>query len=369
MNTKLNQHGAVSLISVVIFATIITVLITAYLRSAVSQNNEAINYDFSTRAYYAAESGVQDATRLATEDKTTCTPIVPELATLGGDDFGLSYTCQLVSFTPRSLEGEVQPNGASMTVEIDPENNQNVANPTLVIRWSKQYEESELQSGAREALFPRDGTSPEFPPLSGWFAGGQDGNNGQPARPVHALLRAGVISHRDELFNRDGITQRVVFLNPIQEGHSSIATLNLAKSASIAEQQQQLMRNAACYSNNATTDESFDGYSCEMRIRLSGYDFSADKVYLHLGAIYKTADFSIELLDGADSVPLANAQYTVDVTGRAGQNVFRRIKQVVSLGGSAAHPGTDAALIAGEGICKQFALRADPNLFDPGCNP
>lgn len=364
MNTKLDQRGAVSLISVVIFATIITVLITAYLRSAVSQNNEAINYDFSTRAYYAAESGVQDASRLATVDKTDCDPIDQRLAQLGTDEFGLSYTCQLVDFTPQTLEGEVQPANNSVTLEVDPENNQNPADPTLVVRWSKQYSSAELQpTGAYEALFPRDGTVAEFPPISGWFAGGQEAN------PVHALLRAAVISHVDSRFDRSDISQRVVFLNPIQAGHSSITALNLNKGAGIAEQQEQLMRNAACYTNNADSGDGFKGYSCEMRIRLNNYNFSTEKVYIHIGAIYKSTNFAIELLDGNDSVPLANSQLTVDVTGRAGQNVFRRIKQTVSLGGYAGHEGPDAALIVGEGICKQFALRADPALFDPGCNP
>ena len=129
------------------------------------------------------------------------------------------------------------------------------------------------------------------------------------------------------------------------------------------------MRNAACYTNNADSGNGFDGYSCEMRIRLSGYNFSTEKVYVHVGAIYKSAGFSVELLDGSDSVPLANSQLTVDVTGKAGTNVYRRIKQTVNLGGYASHEGPDAALIAGEGICKQFALRADPSLFDQGCNP
>ena len=60
---RLNQSGAVAMISVVIFSIIITILVSAYARTIISQQREAINYDLSTRAYYAAESGVQDVIR------------------------------------------------------------------------------------------------------------------------------------------------------------------------------------------------------------------------------------------------------------------------------------------------------------------
>lgn len=368
----IDQRGAVSLISVVIFATIITILITAYLRAAVSQRSEALSYDFSTRAYYAAESGVQDAVRYAESnpgDKTDCNPDPTNtgLDILGGQEaFGLSYTCQLIKFNPDTLTGSVQPNNGSVTLGIDPEDDA-IANPRLVVRWSQRFENADIVSGEHEALVPRVTSDPKFPPIEQWRAGGT-------GRAVHALLRTAVVSHPDGAFTRDQIKQRVVFMNPTTAANADTSPAKVSEGDNVGEQQEELMHNATCYSNNKNdaipAGENMKNYSCKATIQLTGYNFGTQKVYIHVGAVYKSADFSVELVDATGaSVPLKNSQYIVDVTGKAGTDTFRRIKQTIKLGDYGVTSDLDAALVAGDGICKQFVLRADTTQYDQGCDP
>lgn len=365
MSKKLDQSGAVSLLSVVIFATIITVLITAYMRSAVSQQAESLAYDFSNRAYYAAESGVQDTLRVLKAypakqtNKTNCQPFVEgQGADFGYPGFGASYTCQLVAVDPKSLEGDVIPNSKSAMIQLKP--SVALSNPKIVLRWSQRF----TPSATRPALVPRGSSSPLFTPNDVWNAG-QD-----PNKPVHALLRVNLIAHPANSFARSDIKQRVVLLNPTSSSVSGAGNSTVKMADSTAEQQQEFISNAKCYSSSTTTpDPGFGNYSCQETITLDAGIFSGQDVYLRLGSVYRSTKFSVQLLDGTATVDLTSSQADIDITGKAGDNTYRRLKQKVSLGGFDFQYGPDAALVAGEGICKNFVLGTSVSTYQQGCDP
>jgi hypothetical protein len=73
--------------------------------------------------------------------------------------------------------------------------------------------------------------------------------------------------------------------------------------------------------------------------------------------------------NGSGQVPLANAQATIDVTGKSGDTTFRRVRQSLPLGGYVEKNGPDAALVVGEGICKQFTIGTAQSLFGSACTP
>ncbi len=369
MNKKMNQSGAVALISVVVFATITTVVITAYLRSAVSQQKESVNYDLNNRAYYAAESGVQDAVRAikntpaSAVDKDTCTPLAGGGLVGTSASFNLSYTCQIVDVDPAELTGTVSPNSQSVMIKLDPAVAPPAGQYKIVVRWSPKSNTN--------VLYPRGTDTPLFPPNNLWFQGGDT------TKPVHALLRVSVITHPNGSFNRTNINQRVAFLNPTD----STAAGSIPPSGNggwvlfdtgddILTQQEGLFNNAECYeSDDPAIPATMGTYSCQRTIRLTNYNL-ANPTYIRIGSVYRSTDFSVTLTNSSDVViPIKNSQITVDVTGKAGENTYRRIKQTVKLDGYKIDSGPDAALIAGEGICKQVTLGTGVSTYQSGCNP
>lgn len=368
MNKKLDQKGAVSIISVVIFATIITVLITAYLRSAVSQQAEATNYDFSTRAFYTAESGIQDTLRIMKSDqsrqatKDTCSPFTENSSgMIGPAEFNLNYTCQLVSFNPTEISGSVVPNKESAVIELQPSSL--VVSPNIEIRWSQQYNPDATVPG--DILYPQSYDVPIFRPINKWYRGGDD------QRPVHALLRVAVIRHpRNTTYTRDQISQQVVFFNPTDAAKKQSPADLTINGATVGRQQEQLFNNAECYPSNSTpADKNMKSYSCRQTINISDYDFSSQRIYLKISSLYRPTSFSAELISGGSTVSLLNTQAEIDITARAGGDVYRRVKQKVPLGGYQISRGVDAALVAGEGICKQLTLGAVTDVYRSECNP
>jgi len=360
MNKKLDQQGAIAIISVVIFATIITVLITAYLRSAVSQQAQSLSYDFSTRAFYAAESGVQDTVRALKSDtslvknKDSCAPMTGSEADFGKPDFGASYSCQLIKVNPTTVTGSTSTNVEGALIKLQPQD-LNAENTSLIVQWSTKIGD--------QNLYPRDGDTAQFPQTNRWFAGGRSGE------PVHDLLRVEVVDHPNTSFSRDDITQRVAFLNPTKDTDAD-PSVDFSKSTprDIKKEQKELFTNANC---QTTEDRE---YACKQTIDLGGYKFTDRSVYVRITSVYRNdTKFSVQLADTASALlPLTNTQVEIDVTAKAGDDTYRRIRQTVSLGGYKTQDldgGSASAVTVGEGICKNFVISNDPNTFNSGCTP
>ncbi len=348
---RINQSGAVSIVSVVIFITIITVVVFAYLLSSLSQQRNAVNFDMGTRAYYAAESGIQDAVRAMNPGsivgKEDCKPFNGgSSGKLGASavDYGLDYTCQIIDPTPADITGVIEPGGKTAMVKIEPASVGN--NPgKLVIKWSQKTDSGE------EPLIPRDDGTQSLKKANQWSSN---------AGKWHSMLRLTVIDHPlTGPFSRANINQRVAFLNPVKDDVSLTFDKNLALSP------ENLISDAKCErSDNASSE-----YSCTKSITLTGYDFNAHTLYVRIGAIYRTTEFSLQIIDSANNpIQLNNAQVVVDVTGRA-KNVYRRVKQAFPLTNYVEDTETDSAVIAGEGICKNFSVTTVPTEFFEQCDP
>ena len=376
MNSRLfkvsssDQRGAVAMLSVTIFAIIITVVATSYIKTVISQQRSALDYDQGTRAYYAAESGVQDGARaiqanplIRKNGKNTCEPVssINSSGTFGPSGYGLGYTCQLIDVSPSTIQGSVAPNQRSALIKIEPANTDFATDFSVTFRWSKKDTDSSFTP-----LTGRSSTDALFPSIGRWDSQGDSAQD----HPVHAVLRTNAITHPKANFSSDLIKQRVVFLNPtsVTNGFGSSPTLNSGDS--ISKQQEQLVYPAVCYSS-AESEGQFEGFSCARTVRFSGYNLKNNDFYLNIGSVYKGTDFSIVVKDVATNteLPLVNTQAAIDVTGKSGDTTFRRVKQTLSLGGYTETEGSDAALVVGEGICKHFAVGTTANLYSSECNP
>lgn len=357
---RVNQQGAVSIISVVIFITIITIIVSAYLVSALSQQRTAANFDMSTRAYYAAESGIQDALRELQKnpasiiEKTDCKPFIGGSGTgdLGSVDIALSYTCQLIDTSPKAITGSVEPQETTAMFRLVPKsaaNNLAGNNFKLRLSWSMPPVPSEGGLDPVEPLVARSNDAKDLPSITQW----KDANDNR----YHAMIRLNVLSHPlGNSLNINDVTQNVSFLNPTNAEDE----LTFTKAGTLA--QDKVLSNAQC----ANSGE----YLCKKDINLNGYDFTSDAVYVRIGALYGKTDFQLELIDNTGrSVELVSAQATVDVTGKA-KDVYRRVRQAFPLsGGYVLDDEPDAALISGEGICKYFSVTNNPADFKSKCDP
>jgi hypothetical protein len=368
---KLNQSGAVAMLSVVIFTLVVTVIVFSYLALAINQQSEAQNFDFSTRAYYSAESGAQDAVRAIARDSSlqstgrpsACTPALGGTGSLGDStkDYGLNYTCQLVNPTPSSITGTV---GQSRNALIPLRPSASGSGYSLYIWWSKI-----VQNGSDQLLCPGT-TNKLLPTYSSW--NNQVDNqfttaascNGATAAAVHPMIRASVITYPTAATGRASINQQVVFLNPAETADTAPA---LSPTDDISKTNQSaVITNARCVNNMATSPFG-NRYACQGVLNISGYNFSNNQVYLRLHSIYRdNVGFAVGLQKAGANSPLDQTQVLVDVTGKS-NNVFRRIQQTFSLKNGISYDNLpEAAVIGGDGICKLYTVSTDPATYDGG---
>jgi hypothetical protein len=371
---KINQAGAVSLISVMIFSLIIVIVATAFIANIAQQQREATNYDLKTRAGYAAEIGVQDAVRKlnaqggALTNQTTCDP--------GPDGtvdnrINLSYTCQLINVEPGELVGKVIPNNRTSTVPINP--NTNETGPyRLRVSWSIPYIDTTLKLNVK---YPRQDRAKTFKTLAAWHFN-NDGPGGT-SQPTHPMLRVNIISHPlSPPLSRSNINQSVLIFNPTATPDSSWPTIYDDNSKS-TQDRTQLITNGSCRVSGGEADAD---YSCTAEVILAGgangFNLSnttgTDKLYIHVGAYYAPTSWKVEF-GKADFVPgglrkftLKNSQAAIDVTGKAG-NVYHRVKQTLPIASSELL-GSDSTLTVGDGICKIYLLTTQTTSYLPRSN-
>ena len=357
---RLNQNGAVAILTVVIFSLIVTIVVTVYARITVAEHQESITYDLSTRALYAAEAGVQDA--------ITSIRGTPAIKANGRPDdckqnpadtnFGkiaasgnLAYTCQLIDVNPEDVVASLNTQKATL-FKLEPKNPVGSADDlSIEVAWSKSGD-SNLQ--------PRDDSSKLFPQTSRWVNSGGE--------QIHPLLRVTAIRILGKATGRTKFSQNTFFLNPTEDRFkSTIDTLGFGPYFTEYRQSaDSVIQNASCVSSSVSTA---DGYSCRWQYRINPLDLrqtlftageEANSIYLSISSEYGATDFKVRLLNGADDVldpiELQKSQANIDVTARAG-SVFRRVQQRIPLDNNFAQVNFGAdALVVGKGICKNFKI-------------
>lgn len=352
---RLDQQGAAAILSVVIFSIIITVVVTAYLRIAISGQAEAMNFDLSTRAYYAAESGIQDALRSISskpDSKEDCSPFVPSGSggMLDAEGF-LAYTCQLIDVTPSSIEFPVGQDSNGMARLLPAVMASPIIQYDLLIRWYPKQEA--MVSGLRA----RESGSSAFTTQQNWKTSEGD--------TIYPALRASIISYPvNSTITQNNLKQSVYFLNPVDTTTSTnLGDVSLDRNASSGH--EQVVQNARC-SND--TNATFDGYMCEQRIRLSNFDLNNIALYARLHSLYGSTDVQLSLTpQGSNNkLPLKGSVVQIDVTGKAG-NTFKRVRQTFNLNNGVILDNLpEAAVIGGDGICKHYTITDQAEEFDPG---
>jgi Tfp pilus assembly protein PilX len=335
MITKRQQTGFVSIIVTLILMVITSMLVLSFAFLARQNMNRNLNQQLSTQAFYAAESGVNDAVaklKAGTLSDTNSCGDTPSIGNqvLGADDLNVKYTCVLVNQSPTDLKYDGVATDTSTVVHINAP-----SATTLKISWQ--------DSGADNVFAPSTSKFylPQLPVINKALAASGRSVDQTADFPNHTgLLRATVIP--TSAATSDNIllnSSRNFFLYP-----RANASPNQQGASDMSQADGQLV------SGECNTGNNSGAYPLACNAVVTGVptDF-----YLRLRSVYKPVAVRIQMFDGSVAQPIKGAQAVIDATGKA-QDVLRRIQVRVPLSPSFMYP--EFALETADSICKRFAV-------------
>lgn len=319
-----NQQGALSMLTVIFISVVLTILTTSFIRLTINEQRESIDDDLTTRAFYAAESGVQDALAAVKSNtvdaakSTECAPNSGDGVLSTPDGLDVAYTCQTIDLSPTSYEAYLLENE---TVFFKLESTSDIN--SLTISWHIKGTSSD-SDGAAVAH-----TTNELKKLGEW----NDGSGGL----YPAMLRTQLISVPESNATRETTKNYIAFFNPTSTGTGSTTLAGM---------------NGGISSSGCDFSVDDGAYVCSVEV--TGLVDSANDYYVRLQALYRPTHVKIKAFTSSGvSVEIVNAQAVIDVTGRA-SDVYRRIEKRVSLVPDDLWP--DFAILSAEDICKDFII-------------
>lgn len=355
-NTQKNSEGGfAAIIIAIVLVTVLSLLTIGFADLMRKEQKSALERQLSNTAYYAAESGINDAMQAIAQgyntQKTDCGPLAA--ATGPGEQFltdnrvadpadgdPVIYSCLLIDPTPNDITfksvGRQSDNSKVVKlVGVDPTDGVTPREiRRVIVSWKA------------------DDDKPVFA-QSGWFTSGQqfradaDWVNG--GEKVTGVLRAEItplsILNRDVFRN----TTLATFIYPHPTGGGTVS-LNYADAAG---------QNAGTViSGNCSTSKT--PYYCSAEITnlpggLAGY-------LLRLNSIYKNSTIRVQAFDSVGQVALKDAQIIIDSTGNA-RGVVKRVQVRVPKETNTYYP--QYSLEGLSGICKSISV--EPNSAVNSC--
>lgn len=340
-----NQAGLVSIMVTIIMMLVISLIIIGFATVTRRNAREALDRQLSTQAYYAAETGVNDAISAINANRvsdllsntgyaTNCSGSGSFMATLNtinstsnqnllNADGSVQYTCLLVNPIPGSIITTVPADDAE-NVPLNPS-----APTTLKFSWQSQG------TSGNAAACPAS-----FQPQAAWAA----------ACP-YGILRLDIF----KVTNGDADTAMAntasIFLLPTSAGAGTTAivygTSNVIK--------------ATCSAATST---------CSAVLADAGGANFSGQYYVRESNLYRgSGNVTIEPAPAASSVTFSGADVLIDVTGKA-QDETRRIQERISPSDKVT-PQSSTAISSGTTVCKRFTVEGSGSSADPNdlCQP
>ena len=318
------------MLTVIFLALLLTIITTSFVRLSVTEQRQAVDDDLTTRAFYAAESGVEDAKRAISDfqsglpvnlNETVCDPADVVATGVLSTDLDTEYTCQLIDLTPANYQESLD---AWQAV-------------TIPLKGASAFTSVRIDWHIHDGGAYSRHNNQDLLTVGAW-----QGAN------YPAMLRAAVFSTPSSAnFSSSQVSQSTMFINPANSGGS----------ANIGGSDGQII-NGSCIAS-----PSQGQYACS--VTLTGINGGLTN-YLRLQSLYRQTNISITLLDGGGNpVLLDDVQAIIDVTGRAA-DVFRRVEARVSLVDQT-FPLPDIALWSNTEICKDFSVTDDAADYSNTC--
>ncbi len=322
-----NEDGFAALVIAVVLVLVLSLITVGFAELMRHEERSALDKQLSSQAYYAAESGVNDATKAINNGfkggKTDCGPnsTVADLAdntvkfTDGSNPTNASYPCLLINPAPPNLHYDPISTTLSRTAEftaID-SNDQPAAVNSVKISWQ--------DSGSNTARAPN---CDSLKTTTDWTYIG--------------MLRVQLIPIASGSLDRASLTNKAftAFLCPDSDSNNT-----KTYGTNIGPTNAGVVMNGNCNSSG----------QCSAVV--DGFPPNQSTFFINMRSIYSATSVTVTAYNGATQLRLKGAQTLIDSTGKA-QDVLRRIQvRVSSNNGFDIPDGTHAD------ICKAFDL-------DPG---
>jgi hypothetical protein len=326
------QDGAVALLTTIIISILLTIITTGLLTLMVAELRQANDAEQSVRAYYAAQSGVEDAiakvvTALGNPNKTDQTCATAGSQNLDLDNTGgtaVGWSCQQILYSG-SPSGSLPVPDKAVQIDIG---NSNVG--SVKVEW-------DLSKAPPANFYNAPAT---FPASPSWA--------------YAAPLETTIVEYNKGAFSANtpgAITLRNAVFKPHIGGTSSTPLANIGATA----------KNPI----NGVCVQSTTAYHCSAIIA----NLSAAKNYLfRLRSRYVGTDYKLTFYAGATGngavVNVPDGTATIDITAKAGDS-FRRVIYKVPYSRGAAQ-GLDYVIYSEDDICKNFS-QINGGVLTAGC--
>lgn len=334
-----NQQGFVSIIVAMVLIAIITLVTLGFAYLARQNQRNAMNRQLSSQAFYAAESGVNDAVRnLASLSSTNDCANTSQVGNgVINESTKVQYTCVLVNTQPTSLIYDSVSDKASTVAHITT----SVPVANIKVSWSDPGGSQVFAPNSTASSFPLP-NQPTFSssvcPAGCDIATASFPNNIGILRTT--IIPSSAATSTDSLLNGS----QTIFMYPAAHTASSSGT-SVAFRSGGALTTEGIFASGRCFSTNTPR-------SCNVIVTgINSSDF-----YIRMRSLYKPVSVTIQAYQNSDNsglLPISGAQVMIDSTGKA-QDVVRRIQVRVPLNPGYYFP--EYAIETGNTICKRMSV-------------
>jgi Tfp pilus assembly protein PilX len=322
---KQDEQGIVAILVTMIIMIVLSLIVTGFAQLARREQREALDRQLATQAFYAAESGINDARRAIkqgfTTDKADCSPVGSGALSnnVVSSDGTISYSCLLIKQQLPETKHVIKPdNSRIIPINAVLGNGTSVPSTAINVRWTAQGSGSVNVDGSRALGV--------FPPLNAWGA-----NN-------VGVLRVDVIPIPDSgLITSGALSNGMLTFFAYPTSSSTTGTAARANNGDIVA--------AGCGSG-------------ECRVNINTADMGTSRFYIRLKAIYNAVDVKMCVNGCGGTTLIQGAQAEVDVTGKA-NDVLKRIKVSISDVSDVANMTNfpENVTSSGDSICKLLEVR------------
>lgn len=329
-----NQEGFAAFAVTMLIMIILSLIVLGFAANARRNEVNALNKQLSTGAYYAAESGINQAYAKIRQDY----PNITSNNNCKSSSYGsqtlsstASISCLLVNTAPTTLQYRPIDIGQSVVTPIQASSTSGSSNPIhdLTISWQNHS----ITSGSFSSC-----------PSTSQFQ--QTNNYNCPA----------------------GVLQIDIFKDPSTSGSSTNLTpSNLLSDTKVIYLQPSTVSsrpvsnisNGQVIPGSCTSNPTSSNFDCTVQIKLSGLFTGATasgvKYFMRILPFYDNTDVQISAQGSGGFTPISlrNSQAVIDSTGSV-SGVYKRLQARVCISSYCSSAVPAGAIQSTTGICKQF---------------
>jgi len=345
VSLKKNQQGMASILVTMILMMIISLIVLGLARLSRREQRQVLDDQLSTQAFYAAESGVNDAVNeiktgtvdLSQDYSSNCSTFINarSLQTKSQLNGSLAqYTCLLVNAHPDNLKFDRVSRNKSTVAQLIPDPNLNPPGTALINTLKVSWQDADgdtTVTGCR--------TDTKLPQL--------EGSTTWPSDCKTGILRIDLVNwdvNNSGSYDRARLAQRTLtlFLYPQPSG-SGQTSFDIGTVLPVTSSNNGVLIPVKCDGTGPR----------QCTVSLDGLNSDTDAA-IRMKSIYRDSavTLSAEYSSGTP-LKLDGGQVVIDATGKA-NDVLRRIQVRVEPKSNLTYP--EFAIQSGDTICKQLLI-------------